>query len=285
MRYRPFGRAGQTISVLTLALGDRPEPEAARVRLIYAALEVGVNGFEIRDPAAAGALGRALQALERRMVVIMLRLSGADRLDRDEVLASVEQPLLTGRLGRLDAVVVENPARLTAEGWRALEVARDSGRLRYIGVGGDGADDALARPGADLLSASHHLGSGWADRNRLKSAVEAARTVIGHGYHPELAAGVEGGPRKRGLFGLGRRPSPIEKTDGYAFLQRTPNWAADEICLAHTLTEPALASVVIEATTPEEVERLAAVTERDMAPGLAAQIEMARFAKAGARVG
>ena len=149
-----------------------------------------------------------------------------------------------------------------------------------LGVAGEGVDAALRRPGVDLLGAAYHLGSQWADRNRIKTAVEEGRSVFGDGYYPRLdARGADGAP-KRGLFGLARRPAAIDRTGGYDFLRRTPNWAADEICLAYALTEPCLATIVVEAAATEDVERLAAVTERELPTGLAAQIEMARFAEA-----
>lgn len=283
MRYRPLGRTGQTISAVTLALGERPEAEPARTRLIYAALESGMNAFQLREPGAAGVLGRALQALERRMAVVMLRLSGPHRLDRDAVVSAIEQPLLAGRFGRFEAVVVDAPARLTEDGWAALEAALDAGRVRAVGVSGEGVSTAIARPLVEVFGCAYHLGSEWADRNRIRTAVEAGCSVIGEGYHPRFddkGAAASAAPPRRGLFGLGRKPSAIERVDGYEFLARTPGWRADEICLAFALTEPSLATVVIEATTPEDVERLAAVCEREMPTGLAAQVEMARFSRA-----
>lgn len=281
MRYRPFGIAGQTVSAVTLPLGERPDGEAARVRLVYAALEAGVNAFELRDPSAAHALGQALQVVERRMLVLSLRIGGAQRLDGDAILTAVEQPLLTGRLQRFDAVIVQDPRRVTEDGWRALAAVREAGRARLIGVAGEGVDAAVARPEPDLLSTDYHLGSAWGDRNRMAQATAARRTVLGEGYHPSLEA-VGAGPAaaKRGLFGLFHRPAAIEKVSGYEFLRRTTHWAADEICLAFALTEPSLASIVLDACTPEDVERLAGVTERELPTGLSAQIEMARFAVA-----
>ena len=283
MRYRPFGVAGQTVSAVTVVLGERPDGEAARLRLVYTALEAGVNSFELRDPSAARVLGEALSVVERRMLVVSLRLCGSHVLDGAAVLAAVEQPLLAGRLQRFDAVVVQDPHRLTEDGWRTLATVREASRARLLGVCGEGVDAALARPEPDLLVTQHHLGSGWADRNRMTKAAAARRTVIGEGYHPVFAgpdgaAGSESA--RRGLFGLFQRPAPIEKLDGYGFLRRTPNWAADEICLAHALLEPTLASVVLDAAAPEDVDRLAAVTERELPTGLSAQIEMARFAQA-----
>lgn len=282
MRYRPFGVAGQTVSAVTLPLTDRPDGEAARLRLLYAALEAGVNAFELRDRGAATVLGEALKVLERRMLVLTLRLAGAHPLDRTAVLSAVEEPLLAGRLGRFDAVIVQDPGRLTEDGWRALAAMREAGRTRMVGVAGSGLDAALARPEPDLISVTHHLGSSWTDRNRLGQATAARRTVLGENYHPTVAGAAPAAQRGRGLFGLFQRPSAIEKLDGYAFLRRTPGWEADEICLAHALAEPALASVVLDAAAPEDVERLAAVTERELPTGLSAQIEMARFAPAAA---
>ena len=214
-----------------------------------------MNGFELRDPAAAPALGEALRVVERRMLVLMLRLCGPHRLDGSAVLSAVEHPLLAGRLQRFDAVIVQDPHRLTDDGWRALATMRDAGRARLVGVAGDGVDAALGRPEPDLLATSYHLGSAWADRNRMVEATVRRRTVIGEGYYPTFpsSAGAEAASPRRGLFGLFQRPAPIEKVDGYGFLRSTPKWAADEICLAHALAEPALASVVIEAAAPEDV--------------------------------
>ena len=281
MRYRPFGTAGLTVSAVALALGARPESEAARVRLVYAALECGINGFELREPGAAKALGQGLQALERRMVMVWLRLSGAHRLDGDAVVAAVEQPLLAGRFGRLDAVIVDDPTRLTPEGWTALAAARQAGRIRALGVSGEGAVEALPREEIEIYGARHHLGSDWADRNRMRAAVASGCTIIGHGHMPVLGAGPGEAAPRRGLFGFSRKPAGIERQDGYAFLGRTANWSAEQICLAYALTEPSLATIAVEASAPDDLEGLAAVPERELPTGLSAQIEMARFAEAG----
>jgi hypothetical protein len=64
----------------------------------------------------------------------------------------------------------------------------------------------------------------------------------------------------------------------FAFLYRTPLWTAEAICLAHAMTDPSVASVLVQATDQDRLAVLAAVPERDMPPGLSAQIEMARVA-------
>ena len=69
----------------------------------------------------------------------------------------------------------------------------------------------------------------------------------------------------------------ISFADSYAFLDATHNWTAEEICLAYALTEPALATVQLFAPSLDRLERLAETPEREMPPGLSAQIEMARW--------
>ena len=44
------------------------------------------------------------------------------------------------------------------------------------------------------------------------------------------------------------------------------------------MTDPAISSVLVSARDAERLNALASVPERDMPPGLAAQIEMARVA-------
>ena len=72
-------------------------------------------------------------------------------------------------------------------------------------------------------------------------------------------------------------PDPFDGIGGYSFLHRTSNWTAEEICLAYTLTEPAVSSAWIETSDMAHFDRLTEVPDRDLPPGLGAQIEMARF--------
>ena len=116
MRYRPFGREGRSISALTLALGDEPRGEAARLRLIYAALEQGVNAFELRGERpeeGAATLSRAAAALPPEAVVVSLRLSADARsprpFARDWVIQAVERVLSAGGRAKLDLLVFDLP--------------------------------------------------------------------------------------------------------------------------------------------------------------------------------
>ncbi|MFT4255208.1 MAG: aldo/keto reductase, partial [Caulobacter sp.] len=64
---------------------------------------------------------------------------------------------------------------------------------------------------------------------------------------------------------------------GYDFLDSTPGWTAQELCLGYALTEPSLATVQVITRKRDKLEALAQVVERDLPTGCAAQIEMARF--------
>jgi aryl-alcohol dehydrogenase-like predicted oxidoreductase len=143
----------------------------------------------------------------------------------------------------------------------------------------------------DVLVTPYHLRSGWKERNRLKAAVELDMGVIGYDFFPEefsSSAKTEAviQPKSRGWFGgKAAGASPLEGVGSYRFLHATKGWTAEEICLAYSLTEPSLATVLVESDDPEHLARLAAVPDRDMPPGLAAQVEMARFAPMNEKTG
>ena len=66
--------------------------------------------------------------------------------------------------------------------------------------------------------------------------------------------------------------------EAYAFLDHTYSWTGQQITLAYALTEPGLASVMVQPETPALLESLSEAVERELPAGVAAQIEIARFA-------
>ena len=286
MRYRPLGPTGMAISVVSLRLDDcgaRPRP-ADWQAFLYAAFECGINAFEIvgRHPALIEGLGLALEAIERRLVFVALRLGVAPGRDfsPDGMRHLIDLVITRTGMDYLDAVVLDDPQseELTPYALEMLRGIRQSGRTRMLGVGGqDEAIDAYISTGAfDLLRTPFSLTSGWKDRLRLKAAMEHDMGVFGYGYHPESLIRAPEAARKPSLFG-GGRANPLQGIGGYAFLHEMANWTSEELCLAYALTEPALASVQISVDSIEVLEALSAVSERDLPPGLGAQIEMARF--------
>ena len=112
--------------------------------------------------------------------------------------------------------------------------------------------------------------------------------ILAYGYYPDTISTLKKAAAvnqpKRGLFGFGSggrsKKDPLAGVGTFAFLHQTPGWDAESICLAHVMTDPAICSVLIQARDEARIERLASVPDRDMPPGLAAQIEMARVGAA-----
>jgi len=273
------------VSTVSLSLDDNK----ARTRpadwqtFLYAAFECGINAFEVvgRHPALIEGLGLAMQAIERRLVFVALRLGVGPARDfsPDGMRHLIDSVITRTGMDYVDAVILDDPhsEELTPYALETLRGIRQSGRARMLGVGGqDDAIDAYISTGAfDLLRTSFSLTSGWKERLRLKAAMEHDMGVIGYGYYPEGLIRAPTAAAKPSLFG--GRANPLQGVGGYAFLNNTHNWKSEELCLAYALTEPSLASVGVSADSVNAMEALAAVSERDLPPGLGAQIEMARF--------
>lgn len=302
MRYRPFGRSGVVTSAITLVVGDEIARRGQKhcADMVHAALEHGINAFHIDTPApeAAIALGEVLATMERRLVFASLRLGlgrGRTGLVRDfspEALThAVEQTLRASQLGHLDLVVLDDPGEeeLPRNSLAALKSLRSAGSLSLLGVAGvDDAMDAYLSTGQfDVLATPYSITSGWKERNRMRTAVEQDMAIVAYDWYPQQFSS----PKKiekaeqprRGLFSkVFDEPNPLKGMGGYAFLHRTTGWTAEDICLGYTLTEPAVSSAWIVAAEVADLDRLAAVPDRDLPPGLGAQIEMARFSKVDA---
>ena len=102
-------------------------------------------------------------------------------------------------------------------------------------------------------------------------------TVLGYGPHVDPAEPPPASPVVRGLARLIRRPQ-MASPEVYAFLDQTRTWTGQQITLAYALTEPGLASIIVEPDTPQMLESLSEAIERELPAGVAAQIEIARFA-------
>lgn len=288
MRYRPFRPTDAAVSALSLVLTDAPMRAEKRIGLIYAALESGINAFEIqsRDPAVATALGQALSTIDRRMLFVALRLGWAHEvhgrrvrdLSPDALTGAIEQTLARSGLGRIDVAILDvvPNERLPAHVLPALRAARTARQVGLLGVGGEeAADDYIGAPDFEVLATPFNLQSGWTERNRLKRAVEADMAIIGCDYCPSAIRPAEDPAPVRGLARLlGRKPH-VPKS--YDFLERTPGWTQEQICLGYALTEPSLATVQTDCNDPHALEHLAGVSELQLPTGVSAQIEMARF--------
>ena len=303
MRYRPFGRSGSASSVLTLKIGsDALAGGPARAQaLVFAALESGVNTYHLTsaDPVLAEAVGEALGQVDRKLVQVCVSLGraegrrGARDFSPEALTGAVDRILHVSGLGWLDIALLDEPGEdeMPQTALTALKAQRTAERIRMLGIAGDGeVMDAYVSTGAfDVMATPYHVNSPWHTRNRIRAALERDMAVLAYGYFPreldtEKKAETLHAPKK-GLFGFARGErggDPLASAGTFAFLHRTHGWNAEEICLAFALTDPAIASVMVDAMSADRIEALAAVPDRDLPPGLAAQIEMARVRTAAA---
>ncbi|MFN3523189.1 MAG: aldo/keto reductase [Phenylobacterium sp.] len=286
MRYRPFGISGKAVSAISVLMRESsalPTPLAWRT-FIFSAMESGVNCFEMvagSEAMCAGMRG-ALEAVERRLLFLTWRMRGeAGRpLTADHISRSVREGLHRVHCAYFDVLMLDEQAfaTLTDDAHQLLDDLRAGGLALQIGVAGGGPviDSAIADPTFEVAASPFNLTSGWDVRRRMKEAVAANMALVGYDVFPQALlkpAAVQ--PQKTGLFR--RHVEPLAGAGTYAFLHETPGWAASELCLAYALTEPAFATVQVEVTRAEILERMCAVADRDLPTGVAAQIEMARF--------
>lgn len=296
MRYRQFGRDGKVVSAVSLALTDLPRASAADwTKLIYAALEQGVNMFEIvgKSPAILDGLAEGLSVIDRHMACVSLRVgkgeNGATDFSARGMVGAIQATIARTGLDYLDAVILDDPAEdaLAPDALAALKGERSSGTARMLGVAGQNPalDYYVAARAFDVLAMPYGLTTGWIERHRLKAAIDLQMAVIGYDFVPcDLPDKVEAAQPKRGFWGVKKdRANPLAGVGTYAFLDNTPGWTLEEICLAFALTEPSLASVQINASQAARLVDLASVAERDLPSGLPSRIEMARFGEGDRR--
>ncbi len=293
MRYRPFGAAGAAVSNLTFSIstdtlsGGRD----ATLDLIYSALEAGINSYRLEapDPVTAEVLGEALAHVERDLVCVSLNLGvGEGRnaprdFSAEGMTNAIDQVLHFSGLGWIDVAVLQEPGEheLQQSSLNALKKLRASGRIKLLGVAGEGeVMDAYVSTGAfDVLMTPYNIHSDWKIRNRVRAAREQDMAIFVYDYFRDRRApdrdASKAPPRKRGFFGIGAEPRVKGSADPYHFLYNTPKWTAEAISLTYALIDPSIASAIIRVKDKDRLKTLAETPERDLPPGLAAQIEMA----------
>jgi aryl-alcohol dehydrogenase-like predicted oxidoreductase len=287
MRYRPFNNAGLSASAITLSLDDTDMRPGERIKLVNAALEAGVNSFELTavNPDVAKAVEWAVKSVGRRVLVINLRIDrgGGDSRSSftpDRLRSQIAAALRHTGVQYLDAVVLGDPAEdeVSAESIKVLQSAKSARQIGQIGIAGrsSATDKYIAGGLFDLLATGFGVKSGWIERNRIRAAQDLGMIVMGYDFDIEAAPERAAAMRPKGLKGLFFKPDPAI-VHAYDFMHEARGWTAEELGLAYALTEPALATVLVGARSIDHLQGLAAAVERELPSGLGAQIEMARF--------
>ena len=290
MRYRPFGGGGLVVSAVSLRLKTGVSPDAV-APLMHGALEHGINYFELpgADPEVLSAAGEALRPVDRNLLVVTLRVGGGPaggaRDFTPQTLANqiVDAQRRTG-VRDFDGVVLDDPAaeELSPKALETLKIARSTGRTRMLGVSGvDEAIDAYISTGAfDMLVIPFNLASGWRERRRLVEAQRRDMVIVGYDFWPDQ---FHASPKRERPSLITRALAPKPKAEPlagagtYAFLDTTPGWTSEQICMAYALSDVTVATVMLETTDVEHLGALADVADRELPPAVSAQVEMARF--------
>lgn len=291
MRYRPFGASGKAVSAVSLLLRETsaaPTPQAWR-GLLFGAMECGINCFELvagSDTLARG-MNEAMRAVERGLLFLSWRIYGDIHrpLGADELGQSIRDGLSQTAAGYFDLLTLDEAAiqTLTPEAEALLNDMKGAGLVLQTGVFGDGAgaDACVETARVDVLASPFNLLSDGRTRRRVKDAAAADMVAVAYDAIPaDLCRPPQQQRKAAGL--LRRSAEPLAGVGTYLFLHETRGWTAEELCLGYALTEPSFATVQIATLSTPLIERLAAVTDRDLPTGVVAQIEMARFSPAEA---
>lgn len=291
MRTRALGRSGLRVSELSLGswltLGSKVDRKGT-ARLVQHAFELGVNLFDTADVYAQGeaerALGDAIAPLPRTQLVIATKCFFAmtetpnDRgLSRKHVVESVEGSLCRLRTDYIDLHQCHrfDPDTPLDETVRAYEDLIRQGKLLYWGVSLWEAEQiAAAVTTADRFGAyrpiSNQPSYSILDRG-IESAVlpTSAREGLGQIVFSPLAQGA-----LTGKYGAGRRPAEsrandpkrnrwmqdvlkddvLDRIDGLRPLAADLGCSLAQVALAWCLREPGVASVLIGATSTEQLD-------------------------------
>lgn len=287
MRYRSFGVSGMAVSAISLTLSD----EKGRARasdwrdLVFAGLEAGINAFEVLHPSPAllDGLGEAAAAVERRLLFVGVRAHEAETkgFSGEGLGALVRAVLERTGLRYLDLLSLQEPQAVDEQNLDFLKSLRTGKVVQRLGVAGesDAIEDWIKTGPFDALIHPYNLASGWRERHRIKAATGRDMAVIACDAFTEALAEAAKGEKNPISSVWKRKSDPLSGHGAYAFLGATNAWTAEEICLAYSLTEPAVTSVQVAAENAKQIAAVAEVPDKDLPTGVSAQIEMARFSQ------
>jgi len=306
MRYRQLGSSDLRVSEISLGswltYGVGVEAEKARACLDRA-FDLGINFIDTANIYGRGAaetfLGEALAERPRDSYVLATKLffpmTDADRgLSRAQVEKQLDASLRRLRTDYVDLYQchrfdAETPLEETME---ALTRAVESGKVRYIGFSEwpvDGIRAALDMPGvAKFVSSQPQYSLVWRDPERDVIPLCAANGIsqivwspLGQGvltgkYDPDSAPppGTRATSEEMGgwMERLMQRPL-LQAVQRLKPLADQAGLTLAQFALAWVLREPNVASAIVGASRPEQVEENAAASGAEVDPQLFASAE------------
>ncbi len=187
MQLRPLGKTGLLVSPLGLGaaeIGFLGTDQAAVTELLHFALDHGINVIDT----AAGydtseeRIGRALGP-RRRQCVLVSKCGWAEEGEEspaswtaEEIALSIDRSLARLRTDHIDVMLLHSCDRQVlerGEAMAALERARESGKVRFLGYSGDGEAAAFAcrLPAVSVIETSVN----FCDQANLETVLPAAR--------------------------------------------------------------------------------------------------------------
>lgn len=306
---RGLGSGGPLVSAIAygnwLNHGGLVGRETA-ARCVRAALEAGITTFDTADEYAGGQaeeiLGSTLAGVPRESLQICTKVffptwSGADGrgLSRSHILASCDASLRRLRVDHLDLYQAHrfDPEVPLEETLGAFADLVTSGKVRHVGVS-EWTAGQLAHAAESAAALALPLVSNQAQYSLLWRVPEAEmvplaeRIDIGHLAYSPLAQGVLTGKYRPGAVPSGSRAARSAPTasifrhfsDGLLRaveqVRRMVEEAGlelPEFALAWVLRRPTVSSVIIGASSPEQVRRNVRAAERRLDPALTAEVD------------
>jgi len=304
VRYQPLGASGIEVSVVGLGcntFGMSIDADRAQA-VVDAALESGINFFDTAASYGAGAseemLGKALRGRRDRAVVATKFADTLRGLPQDapppgqraEVFKSVDRSLERLALDYVDLLYYHMPDKVTPieETLGAMQEVVEAGKARVIGCcnfsssqlrQADDAARACGKPGFTAVQNQYSLLERDAERNVLPLARELDIAFIP--YMP-LVNGLLTGKYRRGQpppegsrleyftsVGVGREllgDDRFEHVERLAEFAERQGHTLHELAIAAPASEPGITSVLVGATSPEQVRANAAAAEWQLEP-------------------
>ncbi len=302
MKYRQLGDSQLTVSEIAfgswLTFSDGPQKDNA-IACVHRALDRGITLIDTANVYGRGAaekvLGEALAGIERDRYVLATKLyfpmSSTDRgLSRAQIFKQLDASLTRLRLSHIDLYQCHRYDADTPleETMSALSEAVRSGKVRYIGFSEwpvDRVEAALAIPGAEKFVSSqpqYSLLHRSPERALIPSSIRSGISQI---VWSPLAQGVLTGKYRPGgdlprdsraandaingfLNEAWLRPKVLEAVQALRPLAEQAGLTLAQFALAWILRQPNVASAIVGASRPEQVDENAAASGHAVAPEL-----------------